>query len=77
MQFKGIISAIKDIRLEINNFQMFCQVMITLQPKDRERLVVLQAQYLIMELKFNKMCMLRILQQELKKFFSHQYPNSK
>ena len=61
--------AIKDIKLQINNFQMLCQVMITLLPKDQGRLVVHQVQSL--ELRFNKMSMPRIQPQESKKFFSH------
>ena len=67
--------AIKDIKLQINNFQMLCQVMITLLPKDQGRLVVHQVQSL--ELRFYKMSMPRIQTQESKKFFSHQYLNSK
>ena len=67
--------AIKDIKLQINNFQMLCQVMITQLPKDQGRLVVHQVQTL--ELRFNKMSMPRIQPQESKKFFSHQYLNSK
>ena len=79
MLFKVIILAIKDIKLLINNLIRLKRIMIILQLKDRELLVELQVHYLIVvfKLKSYKISMLKILLQESKKFFSHQYHSNK